>query len=335
MTERERFRRLMRGEAVDRPPLLEEGVRDAVLERWHAEGLPAGTTHLSAFGLTPHENVGPDLTFDARYVGRIFELPSRDYHRAFNVSRRRFGSGWSRTVKRLATRTHIACVWASRGFFQALGVSDWPTLEQVLLGTLERPMRVRELLASYGDFCARMLEMTLRDVEPEFIYLSEPISDNSGPLISPAMFDEFMLPVYRRIVAVAHGHGCDNILVSTYGNTARLFPAMIDAGVTTLWLSETPDAPELDYRALRRRFGPRLGLIGGIPLRTLMDAPIERITERLEEIVPPLLRQGRYIPLVGGRVRERVSWPAYRRYREVLAEILARSPRAGPAEESS
>ena len=82
MTERERFRRLMHGEEVDRPPLLEEGVRDAVLERWHAEGLPAGTTHLTAFGLTPHENVGPDLTFDPRYVGRIFDLSAVDYRRA-------------------------------------------------------------------------------------------------------------------------------------------------------------------------------------------------------------------------------------------------------------
>jgi hypothetical protein len=314
----------MRGDAVDRPPLLEEGVRDAVLERWHAEGLPAGTTHLTVFGLTPHENVGPDLTFDVRYLGRIFDLSARDYRRAFDVSRRRLGPHWSRTVGRLADREHIACVWASRGFFQALGVGDWPTLEQVLLGTRECPARVRDLLELYGDFCARMLDLTLRDVDPEFIYLSEPVSDNTGPLISPAMFDEFMVPVYRKIVAVAHTHGCDNILVSTYGNSARLFPSMLDAGVSMLWLSEAPDTPELDYRALRRRLGPRLGLIGGIPLSILRSAPIDSIAERLAAIVPPLLREGRYIPLAGGRVREGVSWAGYRRYRDVLAEMLSR-----------
>jgi hypothetical protein len=33
MNDRERFRRLMRGERVDRPPLLEEGVRDDQLPR--------------------------------------------------------------------------------------------------------------------------------------------------------------------------------------------------------------------------------------------------------------------------------------------------------------
>ncbi len=325
MTERERFRRLMRGEAVDRPPLLEEGVRKAVLRRWHDEGLPAGTTHVTQFGLTPHENLGPDLTYADRYFGRLFELPAREYSRAFSASRRRFPHNWRRTARLIEDREHIVCISASRGFFQALGVGDWPTLEQVLLATRERPTRVRDHLDMYGDFCARMLDLTLEDVDPEFIYLSEPISDNTGPLISPAMFSKFMLPVYEKIIAVAHRHGCDNILVTTYGNSARLFPAMIKAGITMLWLAEAPDVPELDYRALRREYGPTLGLIGGIPLDILRDAPIDHVADRLEAIIPPLLSEGRYIPLAGGRVRAGVSWAAYQRYREVLAKMIGGS----------
>jgi hypothetical protein len=322
MTERERFRRLMAGEPVDRPPLLEEGVRDEVIERWRDEGLPRGTTHRELFGLTPHENVGPDLTSRPRFLGRLAELSARDYRHAFDVTRRRFPPDWHPTVARLADREHVVCIWASRGFLQALGVDDWPTLERALLATRERPEHVRELLGHYGDFCARMLELALEDVDPEFIYLSEPISDNGGPLISPAMFEEFMLPVYRKIVAVARRHGCHHILVSTYGNSARLFPSMIAAGVTMLWMSEAPDLPELDYRTLRRRFGATLGLIGGIPLGILREGSMERITERLEEIVPPLLREGRYVPLAAGRVRAGVSWAAYRRYREALGGMV-------------
>jgi hypothetical protein len=312
----------MRGEPVDRPPLLEEGVRDEVIERWHAEGLPRGTTHLELFGLTAHENVGPDITYRSRYFGRVCALSAREYRRAFDVSRRRFPRDWGETVERLARRDHVACIWASRGFFQALGVGDWATCEQVLVGTREQPARIREHLEHYGEFCAAMLELTLRDVDPEFIYLSEPISDNGGPLISPAMFEEFMIPVYRRIVAVAREHGCEHVLVSTYGNSGRLFSALLDTGVTMLWISEAPEVPELDYRTLRHRFGPTLGLIGGIPLGILRDESPERVAARLREIVPPLLASGRYIPLAGGRVRAGVSWAAYRRYREVLGEML-------------
>ncbi len=323
MNERERFHRLMRGAPVDRPPLLEEGVRAAVLERWHREGLPRGTTHLDLFGLSPHERVGPDLTFRPRYYGRIVDLPVREYRRAFDVSRRRFPRDWIAVARRLDAREHVACVWASRGLLPSLGVGDWHTLEQALLATRERPAHVQELLDHYGDFCARMLELTLEDIDPEFIYLSEPISDNAGPLISPAMFEELMIPVYRKIVTVAQRHGCTNVLVSTYGNTSRLFPTMMDTGVTMIWLSEAPDVPELDYRELRRRFGPGLGLIGGIPLGVLREDSLASMAARVHEIVPPLLREGRYIPLASGRVRADVPWKTYRRYREVLAELLS------------
>lgn len=322
MNERLRFRRLMRGEPVDRPPLLEEGARAAVLERWHREGLPRGTTHVEFFGLTPHERVGPDLTFRPRYFGRLIDLPAREYRRAFNVSRRRFPRHWLATAERLDGREHVACVWASRGFLQALGVGDWPTLEQALLATRERPAHVRDLLDHYGDFCARMLELTLEDVEPEFVYLSEPISDNGGPLVSPAMFEEFMMPVYEKVAAVARSHGCDEILVSTYGNTTPLFPSMVAAGISLLWISEAPDVPDLSYRELRRRFGPAIGLIGGIPLSVLRSGSSEEIALRLQAIVPPLLRDGRYIPLAAGRVREDIPWSAYRCYREGLAALL-------------
>ncbi len=46
MTERERFLRCMRFEAVDRIPLMDMGVWDETLQRWHHEGLPRWVTCL-------------------------------------------------------------------------------------------------------------------------------------------------------------------------------------------------------------------------------------------------------------------------------------------------
>ena len=318
MNERERFRRLFLGEQVDRPPLLEEGVRDEVIELWRSQGLPRDKTHLDVYGLTPHENVGPDLTPDREYFNRIMSLTTREYRRAFHASGKRFPDDWPRTVRRLGKRDHIACIWAYRGFFQALGAEDWPTLREVLRAVVKNPAVVRERMEIYGDFCGRMLEMVLRDVQPEFVYLSEPISDNKGPLISPAMYEEFAIPALKRIIAVARAGHCGQILVSTYGNSALLFSMMIKAGVNLLWISEAAEAPELDYLNLRRKFGAALGLIGGIPLRLLRSSAPERIGGQLEELVVPLLKAGRYIPLAGGRIREDIPWQTYRRYREWL-----------------
>ncbi|MFC1659988.1 uroporphyrinogen decarboxylase family protein [Gemmatimonadota bacterium] len=322
MNDRERFRRLMRGERVDRTPFLEEGVRDEVLDLWRKQGLPEGRTHVDVFGLTPHENIGPDLKYAPSYFGRVFDLSASEYRTAFDISARRFSEDWNETVRRLENRDHVVCIWASRGFFQALGVGDWPTLEKVLIGTIREPQTIRDRMEMYGEFCSRMLEKTMEDVDPEFIYLSEPISNNGGPLISPDMFEEFMIPVYDRIVATARSLGCDNILLSTYGDTSLLFPSLFSAGISMLWISEAAEAPQLDYRRIRSEFGPGLGLIGGIPLSILRSGSPGPIRSTLEEIVPPLLRSGRYVPLAGGRVREEVPWPAYECYRRVLAELV-------------
>ncbi len=322
MNDRQRFRKLMRGEPVDRPPLMEEGVRDEVLALWHTQGLPAGKTHVDIFGLRPHENVGPDMKFVPSYFGRVFDLSLSEYRQAFNATQSRFPEDWSQTVRRLEDRDHIVCIWASRGFFPALGVGDWPTLERALIGMATEPARVRDRMEMFGEFCAEMLEQTMEDVEPEFIYLSEPISDNDGPLISPEMFAEYMLPVYRRLVETARSNGCDNILLSTYGDTSRLFPMLIEAGINMLWISEAPEIPALDYRTLREQYGPEIGLIGGLPLSILRNESPAGAKAALEEIVPPLLETGRYVPLAGGRVREEIPWSVYSNYREVLAELL-------------
>ncbi len=278
---------------------------------------------MDVFGLTPHENIGPDLKYIPGYFGRIFDLSASEYRKAFDISSRRFPGDWNETIRRLENRDHVVCIWASRGFFQALGVGDWPTFEKALIGTVREPAAIRDRMEHYGEFCSCMLERTMQDVDPEFIYLSEPISNNDGPLISPDMFEEFMVPVYERIVATARGLGCENILLSTYGNTRLLFPMLIEAGISMLWISEAAEVPELDYCRIRREFGPGLGLIGGIPLSILRSGSPDGIRTTLEEMVPPLLQSGRYVPLAGGRVREEIPWSAYGCYREVLAELIS------------
>ncbi len=320
----------MQGEAVDRPPLLEEGVREEVIEVWHTQGLPAGKSHIQVFGLFPHEIVVPDLRFRTAYYGRVPDLTESEYRKAFDVSPDRLPEDWEATVERLRKRNHVVGLWVSRGFFQALGVGDWPTLERVLVGVTEDPARIRRRMELYGDFCAAMLDKMLDQIDPEFLYLSEPICDNTRPLISPAMFESLAIPAYERIIAAARSRGCRHILLGTYGNAALLLPTLVKAGITILWISEAPEVPELDYRNLRAQYGPELGLVGGIPLSILrLDSP-RQMQHRLEETVRPLLESGRYIPLASGRVREDISWPQYRQYRGLLNRLINAGRRRDP-----
>jgi len=325
MNERERFHNIFQSQSVDRPPLLDEGVREEVIVQWHKEGMPGNKTHLDIFGLTPHENIGPNLRFRDQYYGRIMGLSEEEYGQCYNVTPKRFPKDWDKTVKRLKNREHIVCIWASRGFFQALGVGDWPTLKQALEGVIKNPGDVREKLEIYGNFCAEMLEMTLNDIDPEFIFLGEAISDNNGPLISPRMFEELMIPTYEKIIRTAKACGTQHILVSTYGNSAAVLPSLFKVGMNILWVSEAAETPEMDYLNLRRQFGPELGLIGGIPLSILRSGNRDEMERKLKEIVEPMMQSGRYIPLASGRVREEIPWSVYKQYREILNTIITQT----------
>ena len=73
MTQRERFLRYMRGQTVDRVPLMEMGLWPETLDRWHHEGLPPWVTdirHLEDY-LVP-----PDVSYETYlyYVERRREL---------------------------------------------------------------------------------------------------------------------------------------------------------------------------------------------------------------------------------------------------------------------
>jgi hypothetical protein len=76
----------------------------------------------------------------------------------------------------------------------------------------------------------------------------------------------------------------------------------------------------MDYLSLRSEFGRELRLIGGIDLDVLRQDE-GAIRRELEKVVPPLLADGGYIPMVDGRVREYIPLANYLYYRRLLEEM--------------
>ena len=151
---------------------------------------------------------------------------------------------------------------------------------------------------------------------------SEPIGDNGGPLISPRMYEEFVLPSYEPLLQVLRRHGVDTLVFLTYANARLLIPSILERGFNCLWACEAfIDA--MDYRDIRREFGRDLRLIGGIDLDALRQGK-DAIREEIEAKVPPLVASGGYVPLADGRVREDVAFEDYAYYREMLRSVLER-----------
>ena len=321
MTSRERFRQTMRYGRPDRVPLLDEGMREDVLERWHEQGLPQETDLGAMFQYDRRQTI--ELQLDPRPELKRVPTTRRDLatlkERLDPDDPARLPADWPDRVQRWRLRDDLLELQLRNGLFRTMGVGDWAGLEEVLYLLADCPSFVRNVMEMHGQFTARLVERVLRDVDIDFVAFSEPIGGNHGPLVSPRTYREIVLPAYTPVIDVLKSHGVETIVFVTFANARSLLPDVVAAGFNCLWAVET-ESRAMDYLSIRRQFGRSLRLIGGIDLDCLMGDE-EAIEREILSKVPPLLAEGGYIPLADGRVRATMSFEKYAFYRQTLERL--------------
>lgn len=322
MNSRQRFAATMSGEQPDRLPLLEEGLRDGVLEQWQSQGLGQKEDLKNMFEFDSCKFLPVDL--EPR--PRIGALPAtrrdlKDLLASLDPKDpARIPKDWNQRAKAWQDRSHLLKFSIHRGFFLSLGIRNSATFTQMIQLLCDDPGLITEIMEIYTEAYVHLVDGALEKVEIDFAVLSEPIADNHGPLISPRMYKEFVLRAYAPILEVLRQTGVQTIVFMTYGNARLLLPAVLEAGFDCLWACEV-ETKDMDYLDLRREFGKSLKLIGGIDLDVLFQdkAAIQR---EMETKVPPLLDQGGYVPLADGRVRENIPFENYLFYRTLLEKLV-------------
>jgi hypothetical protein len=322
----ERFRETMRYGAPDRVPYFEEGIRDDVLRTWRRQGLRRKSEFETMFRHDRREEIHPDL----EPLPRLESWPSRRedidrLRRRLNPEdRRRLPRSWHRRVEDLNRRDRVVMLFVQRGLFLSMGVEGWGRFIEVIELLGREPALVRDTLAVQGEFAARLAERVLRDVQIDAALFSEPIAENRGPLISPRMYRDIVLPTYAPLLNVLKRYRVETIIFVSWANPRRLLPDILKQGFNCLWAYEVnPQA--MDYRELRREFGRDLRLIGGIDLDVLRLGE-DAIRREVEEKVPALLADGGYIPMLDGRVRADVSFQSYCCYKRLLEKTIGMEP---------
>jgi hypothetical protein len=321
MTNRERFYQTMHYGSPDRIPYFEEGIRHDVIHTWRQQGLKSKKELSRLFPTDARDEIYLDLDPYPPVAKLGIELSN--VHKRFDPnSRRRWPWNWHKSVKKRNKSDTIRFLRVHRGFFLALGVDGWKKFEKIITLVGEKPDYVKSYLEIYGRFCAVMAERVLNDISVDAAIFSEPIGGKEGPLISPDLYESMILPTYKPVFEILHKHNISIIILRTYANIGILLPPLLKAGFNCLWACE-PDIPEMDYRLLRRLYGKKLRLIGGLNINCLRSNK-EKIRDELKRKIPELLNQGGYIPLVDGRVRADIPFENYVYYRQLLYEYTMR-----------
>ncbi len=323
MNERERFLATLLGGKTDRFPFFDLEPADDTVARWRREGLPERVSVAEFFDLEIHHRLdleirsapfyhqAPDLLEDPAAFSRHYDVDDRE----------RYPRGFAAACRRATREGHVVYVNASGGgLLQMLGVGDWDSLVAACVALVERPADVEALLQKTADFYCACLDRVLSQVSVDYASFYEPIASNAGPVVSPEMFREFSLPVYRKTIDLLERHSVPlRILCTTGGDLSSLLPPLIDAGINGLWISNIAST-RMQYTALRREYGPGIALIGGIDA-TSLTRDEEAVRRAVLDTVPPLLESGAYLPCLDDRPRANVPFSLYRHYREVLERL--------------
>jgi hypothetical protein len=321
--QKQRFLGTLLGEGADRFPFFDLDPDEETLDKWHRAGLPRKASVAEFFNLEIHYSVG--LTIRSYpYFEKAADLltdPSSFASHYDPDDPSRYGPDFVEQCGRLEREGRVVYVDASGGgLLQMLGVGDWKSLVAASLALVERPLMVADLIDRTTDFYCVCLERVLSKVSVDYAAFYEPIAANTGPVISPAMFERFAMPGYRKVLGLLEKFNVPlRILCTTGGNLTSLLPPLIEAGINGLWISNIRDAG-MEYRALRKTFGPDLALIGGIDSGALSQDK-NAVRKTVEETVPPLLESGRYLPCLDDRPRTNIPFNRYRLFRQLLGEI--------------
>ena len=323
MNSRDRFLETMRFGEVDRVPYFQEGIRPDVFQAWRRQGLRSPAELSSLFPIDGREEDDIDgyphpgfLRWPKTAAGL------NGFRRRLKPDDSRLPSGWRKKAPAWRDRQEALMLEVHHGFFLTMGVNDWKQFTWVIESLVDRPELVLEFMRIKAEMVAVLLERFLSEVQIDAAIFSEPIGGNNGALISPRMYEQFVLSSYVPLLELLKRHGVDIIILRTYANARVLIPSMLKFGMNCLWACET-NAEAMDYRSLRKEFGRDLRLIGGIDLDVLREGKAA-IRREVEEKVPPLLEQGGYVPLADGRVRAEIPYENYVYYRELLERVTQR-----------
>ena len=326
---RERFVATLHFQRPDRIPFYDQEIREKTIARWYEQGLPKGSDPRELFRLEKWESVPLNLRMIPEFQGRF--RSDKDLERlkeSFDPDdESRYPSNWENLVRQWKERNYPLGIFAWDGFFEPLNSGSMPdtvysSLIDVARVIYSDPELLEEMAQFITEFSIQAMTKALSEVEIDFAVLSEPIAENKGPAISPSSFQRFVIPCYEKMIGVLHDHGIDIVILSTFGNVKELIPLCREAGVNVLWCRGTKPAG-VDYVALRKKYGQRLALIGGIDIGSLTQDK-ETIRAEILSRVPYLLSSGGYIPMLDGRVRENVPFENYAYYRKLVEELAGK-----------
>ena len=342
---RERILRALNHQETDRIPIWDL-LWDEVRARWQREGMPADADLATFLGWDPTaqftaqaglrlpreviEETEEYITTRESYgqIQRTFK-PSASVHRSptqyldFIVKDRQ---SWERYRERLApsrdrvdwseqkrnNELHDRGVFAIAFYPVGLDINTLMVAKTTLfMAMVEDPEWVRDIIETATAQGISMLAMMMDEgFKFDCAYTCDDLGYRSGPFFSPRHYRELVFPSHKRFCDFCHNRGLKVILHSC-GDIRVLIPDLIAAGFDCLNPLEVKAG--MDLCELKRLYGDRLALQGGIDVRLMPAEDDSVIEEEVRSKIECAKQGGGYLYHSDHSVPEDVSLAHYQR----------------------
>ncbi len=191
--------------------------------------------------------------------------------------------------------------------------------EALLYAVYDEPAMIEDMMEFATEFALTVLDKALTEAPITYVQFWEDMCYRTGPLLSPAMFKQFMVPRYQRITERIRQAGIDVIFVDSDGDVSQLVPLWLESGINGLFPMEQA-ADHCDLRAYRKEYGKDLLIMGGIDKRVL--AQDEAAIRRELEDKLPLAFEGGYIPTLDHWIPPDVTYDNFMIYWNLKKQML-------------
>ncbi len=182
--------------------------------------------------------------------------------------------------------------------------------EYLLTGMAADPDWVRDMGELYATLTVRLLEILFaREGMPDGLWVWDDLGFKHRPFMSPAMYRELIFPAHRRLFEFAHSRGLP-VVLHCDGLIEPLLPHLIEAGIDCLQPLEVKAG--MDLLRLKRLYGQRIALIGGMDVRELISNDLGRVRRQLELKLPAAMAGSGYVLQVDHSVPPQVNYETYR-----------------------
>ena len=227
----------------------------------------------------------------------------------------RFPEDFAERCRKLKDRDYVCSIGINGPFWQ---LREWCGFENLCILMATKPDFVVEMINFWSEFVSETLSPILKNVEIDHICISEDMAYKEHSMISPTMVKKFLLPVWKRWANQIKKGGCLIVDLDSDGYIGELIPLWIEAGINCCSPMEV--AAGNDIVQYRKIYGKKMAYHGGIDKRAIAKGG-KIMKDEVMRIVPPLLKEGGFIPGCDHGIPSDISWPNYIEYSRLLAKL--------------